>query len=136
MRVPTLQQRRLLLCGLIDSVIHEHLARHVSEGRVEAASDKDASIIQTNGHSIALQDQVLWHKFLAPTVLRKVILKDHLRVIGVPKEVVFRDWLHFVIEELECVLVRKLDDIVLECSNVFEKLCRHYSKYRVRPFAK
>lgn len=110
---------------LIDRIVHEDLPGDIGKARVESTCDEYAPIIQTNGHGIALQHQVLRHELLRPTVLGKVVLKDHLRVIRVTEEVVFRDWLHLVVEKFERMLVGELHDIVLKCANVLEKLGRH-----------
>ena len=124
MRVPTLHQAGLLLRRFIDRVVHKDLATDVGEGRVEAASDQDAPIVQTDSHRVALKGQGFGDKLFRPVVLREVVLKYHLGVVGVSKEVIFRDGLHFVVEKLESVLVGERDDVVFQGANVFKELGR------------
>jgi len=71
-----------------------------------------------------LQDKVLRNVLLVPIVFREVVLEDELRVVGVTEEVALADWFDFVVEELEGVLVRELDNIVLEGTDAFEELAR------------
>jgi len=71
-----------------------------------------------------LQDKVLRNVLLVPIVFREVVLEDELRVVGVTEEVALADWFDFVVEELEGVLVRELDNIVLEGTDTFEELAR------------
>jgi hypothetical protein len=101
------------------------LARHVSEGGVESSSYEDAASTKPDGHRIALQHQIFWHKLLTPIVLGEVILQNQLRVVGVTKKVALGDRFDFVVEELECVLVGELDNIVLQGANAFKQLARH-----------
>jgi len=81
MRVPTLKQHCFLLCCFVDRVVHEYLARHVCKRAVKSTCDQDAAITESNGHSIALQKKVVWHKLLRPQILGEVILQDELRVV-------------------------------------------------------
>ena len=113
MGVATLEQVGLLLSCLVDGVVHEDLAADVGERGVEATGDEDAAVVEANGHSVALEDEVFGHKLLGPTILGKVVLQNHLRVVRVSKEVVLRDRLDLVVEEFERVLVRELHDVVL-----------------------
>ena len=71
-----------------------------------------------------MQDKVLRNVLLVPIVFREVVLEDELRVVGVTEEVALADWFDFVVEELEGVLVRELDNIVLEGTDTFEELAR------------
>jgi hypothetical protein len=71
-----------------------------------------------------LEDQVLGDVLFVPIVLGEVVLEDELGIVGVAEEVALADWLYFVIEELECVLVGELDNIVLEGSNTLKELTR------------
>jgi len=74
MRVSALGQSGFFGAGLIFSVVHEDAARDVGEGGVEAARDKDAPIIESNGHRIGLEDEVLGDFLLAPGFLVEVKL--------------------------------------------------------------
>ena len=71
-----------------------------------------------------MEDQVLGDVLFVPIVLGEVVLEDELGIVGVAEEVALADWLYFVIEELECVLVGELDNIVLEGSNTLKELTR------------
>jgi len=119
-RVAALEQLALLLRRLVYCVVDENLAADVGERRVEPSGDEDAPVVQSNGHRIALQHQVLWHVLLRPVVFPKVVLQNHLRVVRVAEVKQLRYGLHLVVEELERVLVRELHDIVLQSANVFE----------------
>lgn len=69
-----------------------------------------------------MQDQVFRDVLFSPIILREIVLKDELRVIGIAEEVSLGDGLYFVIEELEGVLIGELHDVVLECADVFKQL--------------
>lgn len=69
-----------------------------------------------------MQDQVFRDVLFSPIILREIVLKDELRVIGIAEEVRLRDGLYFVVEELEGVLIGELHDVVLECTDVFKQL--------------
>jgi len=124
MRVPTLKQHCFLLCCFVDRVVHEYLARHVCKRAVKSTCDQDAAITESNGHSIALQKKVVWHKLLRPQILGEVILQDELRVVWVAEEVGLGDGFDFVVEELEGVFVRELHHVVFHGPDVFEQLTR------------
>ena len=121
-RVAALQEGRLLMCCLINRVIHKDLATDVGKGRIEAARDQDAPIVETNSAGIALQNQVFRNILLNPAVLGKVVLEDHLWVVRVAKKVVLRNRFKLIVEELKSMLVRKVYDVILESSDVFKQL--------------
>lgn len=62
------------------------------------------------------------HLLARPQVTRKVIAQYQVLVVGVAKEVAFRDRFVFVVEEFECVLVRELYHWVLQAANLLEHL--------------
>lgn len=87
MRVSGLDQRRLLLSGLVDRIVHVDLSRDISKGRVESSGNQNAPAAKPNRHRIRLQNQVLRDELLAPIVLGEIILQNELGVVAVTKEV-------------------------------------------------
>ena len=59
-----------------------------------------------------------------PQVSGKVILQNQVLVVGVSEEIAFCDWFVLVVEELESILIRKLDNWILQGSNLLEHLVR------------
>jgi len=125
-RVSRLDQRRLLLSGLVDRVVHVDLTGNISKGRIESSRNQNAPAAKPNCHRIRLQNQILRDELLAPIVLGEIILQDELGIVAVSKEVALRYRLHLVVEKLEGMLIRELDDIVLQRSNTLEKLRGDY----------
>lgn len=123
-RVPALHERCLFLGRLVHSVIHEHLPAHVCKRGVQSTGDKNAAIVESNRHCVALQSERLRHRLPRPGVLREVILQDQLWVVRVTEKVVFRDRLDLVVEELKGMFVGEVDDVVFQGADVFEELRR------------
>jgi hypothetical protein len=132
MCVAWLHQLRLFCACFVFGVVHEDLARHVCEGGVETSSDEDASIVQTNGHWVRLERQILRDLLLGPEILIEVVLEYEILVIGVSKEVDLWIWFELVVEVFVSIAIAELDHRILESPNALEHGIDDYGGYHVK----